>query len=303
MKGRLKTCILVLAALAVPAMVAAADTLALPFTLAADGLRALSLSGGAGNAAAIVLYAVLCLSPLLLVRRRKEDALLFLCSGTMFYVMYVLINPGLMPGVIRNEVGELICAGTVYSILICWGVLRLLKAGDDLGVEGTYQALRMFLLICAVQLAMLGIIGGFNNLMQDIAEIRSGNTMPGQNLTLTYGFAALEYAAYALEYVLDAVVMWLAAELLKELEAAPYSEACAAAGDRLARGCRRSLCVITVSATVLNLGQLVCASWLHHISGSVRIPVFSLALVFATLALTQLLNQGKELKDENDMFV
>ena len=49
------------------------DLLAFPFQQLGLGLRALSLSGAAGNAAAIVLYLALCLSPaaVLLVMKRR----------------------------------------------------------------------------------------------------------------------------------------------------------------------------------------------------------------------------------------
>lgn len=277
--------------------------LALPFTLAADGLRWLSLSGGAGNLAALVLYGALCLSPLALFRKNKEDWLLVVCSGVLFYVMYLLINPGMMPGILRNEVGELTCAGTVYSIWLCWAVLRMLRVSDGLGTASIYRALRIFLLVCAGSLVLLGTLGTVPNLLERVQEIQNANTMPGLDLTATYLFAGLDHIASAVEYMLDALVLFLAAGLVKELEADPYSGESAAAGERVAMWCRRTLGTVTVTATGLNLGQLLLASQLRCISGEIRIPVFSLGLVFVTLAVTRLLGQGKRLKDENDLYI
>lgn len=77
--------------------------LSFPFAQIGMGLRALSLSGVAGNAAAIVLYILCCFLPLILLlifgwgrRLHGEDALLFLLSAVLFPALYLLINPGTM---------------------------------------------------------------------------------------------------------------------------------------------------------------------------------------------------------------
>ena len=73
-----------------------------PFAQIGAGLRTMSLSGAAGNAAAFVLYLIICLSPcavLLLLHRRgslcRDDILLPVLSAVLFPLMYLLINPGL----------------------------------------------------------------------------------------------------------------------------------------------------------------------------------------------------------------
>ena len=45
----------------------------MPFTLLGQGLRVLSLSGPAGNIAAIVIYVTVCLLPLVLILRKKKE--------------------------------------------------------------------------------------------------------------------------------------------------------------------------------------------------------------------------------------
>ena len=76
---------------------------AFPFEQLGEGLRALSLSGGAGNAAAILFYVLLSLIPagiwLILKKKQKTmpiDFTLFLLSVLLFVVLYYMINPGLM---------------------------------------------------------------------------------------------------------------------------------------------------------------------------------------------------------------
>ena len=51
------------------------------------------------------------------------------------------------------------------------------------------------------------------------------------------------------------------------------------------------------------LVQIVLAERLTYIDISVRIPVLSMAICFGMTALTKLLVRGKELKDDNDLFI
>ncbi|MCL2782670.1 MAG: hypothetical protein FWD80_01645, partial [Propionibacteriaceae bacterium] len=74
---------------------------AIPFEQIGDGLRALSLTGPFGNVIATIVYAVISLIPLacvvVMAKRRRfaaEDVLLALVSPLLFWVLYVMINPG-----------------------------------------------------------------------------------------------------------------------------------------------------------------------------------------------------------------
>lgn len=283
----------------------ALTALSLPFTLVGDGLRSLSLSGGVGNVAAIGLYVLLCLSPLALLRKKKRekwDLWLLVCSGLMFEVLYFMVNPGMRPAGMRNEVGDLIYASSVYSVLLVWAAGRLMKTVDSDGVN-IYEALGIFLTICAVELVIAGIFGGALELVESMKALKASNTMPGVNLTPTYVFRILRFGANALEFGLDAVILWLTVKLLREVEADAYSEGCALAAKRLQEKCRSALTIILGTTAALNVGQVVFAGALYDIDSTLTFPVFSMALVFGTLALTRLLVQGKELKDDNDLFI
>ena len=78
--------------------------LAFPWEPLGIGLRALSLSGSAGNIAAWILYVIVCLLPagLLLLPLRKhrlypEDVILALITVCLFFFLYWMINPALLP--------------------------------------------------------------------------------------------------------------------------------------------------------------------------------------------------------------
>lgn len=279
---------------------------AIPFTLLGKGLRALSLSGSAGNTAAIVIYATVCMLPLALVLKKKkdrEDWLLILCSVMLFYVLYLMINPGLMPKGMSSDVGSVILSGTVYSIFISWGILKLLRKGETMEKDSGYNALRILLGACAALYIMAGFGIGAGELKSEIEAVRAGNTMPGQNLVDTYIFLFLIFAVQALEYTLDACLMVFGIELIKELELDPYSESCVFIAEALSKKSRVYLTTILLSNVALNVAQLLDSSRLNNIDATVRIPVFSVALCLGCVALTRLLGQGKELKEENDLYI
>lgn len=277
----------------------------LPFVLAAKGLRALSLSGTVGNILAILLFAALGLLPLLIKVRKKwhrEDLLLPLCSMAILYALYYLINPGLRAGVLGGSVGELVLCGTVWSVLLCWSVIKLMQQYNSADTPAVHRALEIFLSICAAERA-LAVVLRFFGFLSAVETVASGNTMPGLDLTPTYVFLFLSFAVDALEYGLNAFVLLLGAKLVGQLRADPYSSESEAASGKASLWCKRSLVIITASNMALNLGQVLFASRLHNLAAQFSFPILSMAIVFALLVLSGLLSRGRELKEDNDLFI
>lgn len=280
--------------------------LALPFTAAGAGLRALSLSGGAGNAAAIVLYLVLCLSPLALKGKRRwqrEDWLLVLGCGVMAWVLYLMVNPGQRPPLMNSDAGDFSYAGCVWSVLAAWGVLKLMRSGEHIRQANIYKALRIFLLIWAVQCVVEGFGLELWYLRSEIAYLNEVNTATYVNLWPSYLFAGLDFAAAAAEEGMLAVVLTKGIGLLEALEQDPYGEECVQRCHEAERWCRQMLVLLTLISLALNLGQMMFCGLLHNMRFELRLPVLSLAVAFGMLALTRLLSQGKALKDDNDLFI
>lgn len=279
--------------------------LVLPFTLLGKGLRFLSLSGTTGNVVAILLYILLCFTPLLLLigrRRKKKDILLLICSGILFYVLYYMINPAYRPVILQNPAGSLGMAGAVYSVLLCWLILTLMDTFSDADTDNIYDALRIFLWLSVAEFGV-GILVNAGGCVAAIRQIAAANTMPGLNLFPTYGFTVLSYAVTVLEYALDIWVLCLAGKLLLQLRQDAYSDGCYNAAKTLSDGCRKALITLVLSTTGLNVAQLFLASILHNIDIQFRLPTVSIGLVFVLLALTRLLYRGKELKEDNDLFI
>ncbi len=279
--------------------------LSFPFTRLGNGLRQLSLSGTFGNITAIVLYALVALLPLTYLLRkkwRKEDWLLPLCTALLFYVLYYMINPALRPTVLQNNVGDGILSGVIYSTLLSWAVIKLISRCDTMRSETLFHTLRLVLISCAV-LLLPAIAVAFGSCRAEIATIQAANTAPHLDLTATFALVFLAFAVTALEYLLTAVLLLLAAKLVHELERDPYSPTCTLTAQRTAHWSRRSVLVVTISNIALQIVQLLSAGYVHHIAMNFRIPLIGIAIPFALLALSRLLCEARELKDDNNLFI
>lgn len=282
-------------------------TMALPFTTAGTILRNLSLSGGMGNLAAIGLYGMLCIAPLLLIRKGdgwKVNGLLVLGSTVMFWVMWLMVNPGLMPATMRNDVGKAIYAGAIYSVMITWGVLKLMTKADMTVKSGIYSALRLFLMICAGQFLFvgLGLSGGeFKGVMDALFE--ENTALSDSQLMPTLLFITLDFSLSLLENLMIAWILLLATRLLDALEADPYSELSQKMAGVVFSWCKKAIPLVAVANLILNLGQVLFASVLVHVNLQLRIPAVSLAVAFGMMALSRLIGEGKAIKDDNDLFI
>lgn len=284
---------------------------AFPFEQLALGLRALSALGRAGDAAAWVIYFAVCLLPvglLVLMRRRRalraEDALLAVLSAVLFAVLYRMINPGLLGGLAGMEAGRRVMmsvlGGTVYSVLIGYLLLRLLRRMAQEDTRRLYRAMAVLLYLLGAVFVFAAFGVCFGELLSSIDSLRAGNTEPP---VLSFVFLVLQYVADALPYVLDTAVVLAGLRLLRELEQARYSEAAVQAAERLARLCRRALAASLLCRMGLNVLQLACLPRLRDVSIQLQLPLTSAAFVLMVLLLARSIRENKQLKDDNDLFV
>lgn len=280
--------------------------IALPFVLIANGLRRLSLSGTTGNVIAVGLFILCGLLPSLLLRRRKklcEILLVLAICGMQIYTLYFMINPGLRPFLLKGESGDVILSGSVYWLLFLLWVLGFLQRTDVMSPDNIYGVLRVFLGICAAVLLLIGIAGGFADLISDIRRLRADNTAEGLNLIPTICFYILSYCAGGIEFAFDTSIILLLITLLKELERDPYSQNCCDIAEKIVQRCKYALIAIVMSSCILIVGQLLFASRLYSLKAVFRIPVMSIAIVFGVMGISRLLCQGRQLKEDNDLFI
>jgi len=288
--------------------------MAFPFEQIGLGLRTLSLSGGLGNMAAVVVYILISLLPaagLLILRKKrklhKEDGLLVLLSAALFAVLYLLINPGIIGpltgGVAGQPVGKAVLGAMVYSVLCGYLVLRILRL---FSVGGTDQLFRYM----SVMLHLLTVLFGYiifstciGNLLDSMASLKAGNTGNEHLLGASYFFLVLQFIVNALPYVMDIFVISTALRLLYEIRTDRYSVGTVDAAGSVSRLCAAALTVTVYSNIGFNLLQLLFAKSLMTLNSSVQIPVFSITFVLAALLMTRLVTENKQLKDDNDMFI
>ena len=135
------------------------EGLAAPVTAVGQALRGLSLSGGAGNAAAwgiVLLVSALPLVPWFLLRRRGravEDWLLVLLIPQVFALLYYAVNPTLI-GSMAADFLPLAQMLAIVSTALTWLVLRFLRGMAE--AEGTrlVSAVSVLLTGCALVLSL-----------------------------------------------------------------------------------------------------------------------------------------------------
>lgn len=285
---------------------------AIPFEQIGDGLRALSLTGPFGNVIATIVYAVISLIPLacvvVMAKRRRfaaEDVLLALVSPLLFWVLYVMINPGVMNSWVStagmSSFAKAILGIVVYAMLIGYvslHIVRLFSAGD------TTRLLRY----AAVMLGALGVVlvyvvcySQFTDLLNSIDTLQKGNH--GQNLGLATAVLIACFVLNALPYVLNVIVIFASGQFLKEMRNDRYSAASIAAAQLVSRLCTVMLVVIILASIAANLLQLGLLTYFAGVNVVIQIPVLAMGFVLAVMLLTRLVTQNKQLKDDNDLFV
>jgi len=114
-----------------------------PFVLVGAWLRALSLSGAAGNALALGLYAFISLSPLLyMLLRRRWGWMSALVSVYLFFLLFMMVNPskiGMLfhpqySGPEALKVQRALLVMLLYMLLLSWLLIRAASSKDSGGL-------------------------------------------------------------------------------------------------------------------------------------------------------------------------
>ena len=287
--------------------------MAFPFAQIGALLRALSLSGGIWNAAALVVYIALSLLPVALIlyickkrTLRAEDSLLAVLSILLFVALYLMINPGEMTRYLGEAAGGLgrpLLGGSIYAVVIGYAVLRALRHFFTANVNAlqTYLKGLLYALVAVFVFAICGVC--FGDLMRAFADLTEGNVGNEQFLGASYVFLALQYAVDMLPYGMDIWVSFMAIHLLHQCAKGRYVQETVLAAERLARVCGYTLAATVTSHIAFNLLQLVFARYLWVVNGSAQIPLLSTAFVLAAFLFARYIRDGRSLKEDNDLFI
>ena len=306
-----------------------AGSLAVPFAQIGAGLRALSLSGELGNGAAILLYVLLCLIPIgvlvWLGRRRSlaaEDSLLVVLSLFLFVALYLMVNPGKIPGLTvgveklwseQMAVSQSLFGGAAYAILLAYLVLRLLRRFQGADRQKLQDDLALLLGGLAVCLVFVIFGTGFAGFWEEGTALLGGGR---EGMTFGVGMdplavqrdglltlAFLRWVGEMLPYALDVVVILAVLDLLGAVKSDRYSAETLHRAHWVARLCTGSLAASLVTTVVLNLGQLLFLEELTSVSVQVIFPLTAAAFLLGVLLMVKFLEENRALKEDNDLFI
>lgn len=278
-----------------------------PFVQIADGLRYLSLSGVAGNIIAVTLYVTFCLLPMLFwvfqwAKHKSNyiDALLPVVTILMFIVMYQLINPGLINNVVATK--ALPCI-TLYSVICTYLILKLIKLFQGKAIEKLCKYLNLLLWTVNILLAYSVLFTSTVPFTQSIKALQAANSGNTDQLGLTYIFMFFGMLVDVVPLVSSIVVVFFGILLVKHFGADRYAEKTVLSANRLSCVCKISLVLTVLSTMLFNVLQYVFASQLHQINSNINIPILSIVFVLAVFVLSQMISEGKALKDDNNSII
>lgn len=199
--------------------------------------------------------------------------------------------------------GGALWGSVVYSILIAYWVLRSLR---HIFSAGTPRLMKyMSLLLAGVNVICVYLIFGplLSAFLTSMTIFSTGSFQPGVDMLLNQTVLILRYLASALPYALNMSIVFAALELLTKFSGGIPSGGAVAAAGKLSQRCRQAL-VITVTATMaFNLLQILLMDGLMSISSQVSIPLLPIIFSVGTLLLGRLIEENRELREDNDMFI
>ena len=258
-------------------------------------IRALSLSGGAGNALAWAIFIVLGALPLLGLlpagrKRTGADALWLLSGVYAWFMLYMLVNPHLMRGWLcpawaeDGEIGALLLLGGFLTLLLAAFFLRIARGEEKRLFDRLHALLVIF---------------------ECLAAFAWGASLPdvlrSEGADLAY--AVIERLCAMALAGFFVMLCRSARALAGGLKAGWLRDENAALADRLAAWARRMLTAELIAMAVENGAALALGARLTNISVDVSVPLGSLLISLAGLLLARFVSEGIRVRSENDGFI
>ncbi|MDO5292334.1 MAG: hypothetical protein Q4F05_06240 [bacterium] len=289
--------------------------LSAPFELLGKGLRTLSLSSTMGNAAAVVLFILICLLPILLyipivIKKRtlaKADAMVVVLCACLGVCLYYFINPSLMEGlfyqrVIGNkteEIAKFTLSMLFYIFLAAYIMTRCLK---DIKAEHQKQSIlvkRLQRLLTILTFLYTPILTVSETMK--MAEIMTRKVAEGKEMTkVCYAvietFTMLPSACIILLFV-------SAIALVTQLKKEQYSKETVEAARQLSRVGETTVYVSLLCCIGVNLLQLVLAGKLSSVNFTFEVPILPLLIAYVSMLLANYFKTSNELYEDKQMII
>ena len=270
-----------------------------------EQLRALSLSGGQGNAAAWAAVLALTVLPALGLLWRpwcKWDWLLPLASAEIFAGLYLLVNPALVSA--EYPAGEAVAialAGSLSSTVLAWAILRWLEKMENSPSLG--RTLERLLKWSAVIIGWLTAWSGGAAALEKIHTAAAGNTAPGIVLWPTNtAIILLAIADYVPTLLGCAMLLW-GGKLARLLESDPFGADTAALAERVSHSCSQAAAISLLVCAAGNLAQMLLLPMLRTVNFTVSFPLLTVLLAISLDLLCCYLRRAKEVSDDNESII
>ena len=294
-----------------------AGALTAPIELAGGLLRELSLSGPGGNVLAWAIVLLAAGLPLLLLvlppnrgRRHWEDIFLPASSLLLIGLAFCAVNPSYLDRFFGSTL--LIAAAMIWvSLLVFWGVLRLLRGMEEAPLERLSGVLRILLVGCAALLVFAAASRG-SGAVVEIKDFQQDWTLflAVVSVPEPAGLTADQFLVLALPLVelipdlLGAWMLLLAADLTTALARDPFGEESVGRCVTTARWSRLAIQATLVLALGVNLVKLArYDSLITEVKVSLDLPLIPLILSAALYLLCRCVQRGRELQEDNDSII
>ncbi len=289
--------------------------LTFPWKQAGGLLRRLSLSGGAGNGIAWILFLAAGALPLFaafyLWRRRravKADLLLVSSSAAIWAGLWFFINPTYMNRYLSpipsGGMAKYALAAVMDSLLLTWILLRCILCCGKLEQGGILSGLRVLLGV------YIGLSAG-NLLWQAVTQtareytaLKDGNTgVSHALLSFSVFFLILQTIVGILPEFCNLALLVLVSGFLGSYKKGAYSEASCLWMKRLGTASGHFLTLILSVTVGFNVLQLLCSRFILSSHHRIFFPLSGLLVVLGIRMFSFLYLDGKQMKEDNEMFI
>lgn len=278
-------------------------------------LRKLSLSGGAGNATAWILFlaaGALPLAAACLLRQRhravRADLLLLPLSVSLYAGLWFFINPTYIDHYLSpipaNGAAKYALAAVIDSLLLTWLLLRCIVRCGKLEYDSLLSGLRVLLNLYVTLAAAAVLVRTSAQLIDDCAALKEGNT--GSD-SFSVGFSMVVLALGATVSLLPAllrlILLLMISGFLKSCGEDVYNENACSRIRRIGRASSRFFSLILIATVGFNVLQLLFSRYILSSHHRIIFPLTELLVVLGIRMFSFLYLEGRRLKEDNDMFI
>ena len=283
-------------------------------------LREMSLSGTGGNLAAIILYAAIALLPIgvwFFLRKKgwetKADSMLFLLSGTLFYVLYYSVNLGLFETKLPVSEG-LYLSAIFYSVLVSYGVIRIQTMAAKGSKKTLFSLMKFFLWMLAAVFAVMAIVEFAITFPKALEETKKAydemaafaaftETTVSVHPEVMSVVTLMESIMRGVPYLLNIIIIFWSVKMIRELNKDWFSKESVATANKLADGTGRVLGITVVLELLYNVLLFFGRNHLAVTRFTIHIPLVPILFMMAVVLIARYIRASQKLKEENEMFI